>query len=727
MRLTLRTLLAYLDDRLPPANAKELGQKIAKSPFATELVDRIREVKRRRRLALPDKPVAIIDANLVAEYLDDQLNPELVAKVEKEILASDAMLAEVASAHEILGLLHDPVTIEPRLRDRLYALDPTGKAEVVQALGSAPPAESDDASTAAAEWKPLPASRTSTRRMPVFILAGLVLLWIVIVISDADLFGPKQSIQPVAEAGQNANVLDNAAEAVQRDEAAVIAENHDAVSVQNDANLSARPAGNLETDVVIIAAGPDANMAIPVAPVAAQPDPVPLVVAADVPASTAGELPVGKVETAVVDQAPRAAFHLMSNNKTFFVFDAGVDRWLRLDQIPGGETISMNRNTINCETLLEHRWFTIAQPFSASLIAEQRGWNATLIGTLLARISSEQIQGLEVFSGRLKLSVDPTEPWADDSVPAFSLRTAGVTAIVVLKSKETLVGIEVVPIAASIPNKVQSDAKTSDAGQLLYLNGSDFEVKVTVITGEATLRLSGLEQEVTLSKGHGLSWLAPNPAESGQVLSAAENVTPDEGHQIAAIPAWLREEAKFVPEAEALKSEIIETLASGADPALAMIPLLSNRNPQLGIRAVYVLSATRDADHLLSALFDPLDESVHRAAIDALSRIANGSSAGRRSIRHALETRLPMAEVDLTMLLISGIGDAEARDANFCKSLVDLLNNDRLATRTLAFYRIQQYSEDRLGYNPEAESSRRRDAVRRWQRFLDRNGGKLVP
>ena len=67
MRLTLRTLLAYQDDRLSAANAKELGQKIAKSPFASELIERIREVRRRRRLAMPDKPVVTIDANLIAE------------------------------------------------------------------------------------------------------------------------------------------------------------------------------------------------------------------------------------------------------------------------------------------------------------------------------------------------------------------------------------------------------------------------------------------------------------------------------------------------------------------------------------------------------------------------------------------------------------------------------------------------------------------------------------
>ena len=132
-------------------------------------------------------------------------------------------------------------------------------------------------------------------------------------------------------------------------------------------------------------------------------------------------------------------------------------------------------------------------------------------------------------------------------------------------------------------------------------------------------------------------------------------------------------------------------------------------------------------DRLLSALFEPLDESIHRAAIDGLSQIANRSAAGRNAIRNALETRLPMSEVEITVSLLAGFGDAEARDAAYCQILVELLNNDRLATRTLAFYRIQQYSNDRLGYQPEAETTRRRDAVRRWQKFLDRNGGKLLP
>ena len=41
MRLTLRTLLAYLDDALEPGQARLIGQKVAESDAAQELIGRI--------------------------------------------------------------------------------------------------------------------------------------------------------------------------------------------------------------------------------------------------------------------------------------------------------------------------------------------------------------------------------------------------------------------------------------------------------------------------------------------------------------------------------------------------------------------------------------------------------------------------------------------------------------------------------------------------------------
>lgn len=736
MRLTLRTLLAYQDDRLSAANAKELGQKIANSPFASELVERIREVKRRRRLAIPDKPVAIIDANLIAEYLDDQLTPELVAQLEKEFLASDAMLAEVASAHEILGLLSDPVAVEPRLRDRLYAFDPSGKTNITRdATGDNledPKSRRDDGS----EWKPLLSTEKSSRQIQVFIVAGLIILWLGVVVSDSVLFGPKVAQVDVAivavEADQESPLADKLergpipatapdnADAIRPDDATLETGMHDvtesASATPGDANPSQQPTVNAPAVATApIAAAVEVGLQNPV-------------LSGDGPDALTGIVdPVGGEPEDVVNPSKVSSpFHVMASNKTFFVFDETIDRWMKLGQIPGGEIVSTSRNTADCELLFQQRWFAVAEPFSANLTAEERGWNAMLMGTVLARLSPGSVQGLEVFSGRIKLFVDRAQPWVDDNLPVFSLKTARVTSRFVLHSKDTVVGLEVLPVANMLQADKQVDV-TASAAELLHLTGADFRVKVTVVTGEATVQLSGIEQGIVLTKGTSLSWLAPSPSDSTVGSSTPEDIISDDGNQIAAVPTWLHGDTTPVPEATVLDAQITDVLAKGDDPAQAMIALLSDRNPQLGVRAAYVLRATCDIERLLSALFEPLDESVHRAAIDGLSQIANGSSEGRNTIRNALETRLPMSEVELTVSLLVGFGDPEARDADYCQSVVDLLNNDRLATRTLAFYRIQQYSNDRLGYQPEAESSRRRDAMRRWQKFLERNGGKLLP
>ena len=131
MRLTLRTLLAYLDDVLEPAQAKELGEKIAESSVATALVNRMREVMRRRRLSAPavQGAGAGIDANRVGEYLDNTLSPEAVADIERVCLESDVHLAEVAACHQILTLvLGEPVDVPVESRERMYALGPSAPA-----------------------------------------------------------------------------------------------------------------------------------------------------------------------------------------------------------------------------------------------------------------------------------------------------------------------------------------------------------------------------------------------------------------------------------------------------------------------------------------------------------------------------------------------------------------------------------------------------------------------
>jgi hypothetical protein len=125
VRLTLRTLLAYLDDTLDPAEIKTIGQKVAESEPAQELVSRIKQVTRRRRLTVPPDggPGERFDANRVAIYLDNELPPEDVAELEKHAMESDVHLAEIAATHQILTLvLGEPALVPPTAKRRMYAL-----------------------------------------------------------------------------------------------------------------------------------------------------------------------------------------------------------------------------------------------------------------------------------------------------------------------------------------------------------------------------------------------------------------------------------------------------------------------------------------------------------------------------------------------------------------------------------------------------------------------------
>jgi len=125
MRLTLRTLLAYLDDTLDPAETLEIGRKVAENEPARELVDRIKKSQRKRSLAVPvsQTPGDTADANTVAQYLSDTLAPDQVAHFEKVCLEHDLNLAEVSACHQILTLLQaEQIRIPPATRRRMYDL-----------------------------------------------------------------------------------------------------------------------------------------------------------------------------------------------------------------------------------------------------------------------------------------------------------------------------------------------------------------------------------------------------------------------------------------------------------------------------------------------------------------------------------------------------------------------------------------------------------------------------
>ena len=133
MRLTLRTLLAWLDNVLPADQQKELTDKVHASLAAGQLLERIRRIGELATLSAPrlESRGLADDANSVAEYLDNTMPADRLEEFERICLASDLHLAEVAACHNLLAdMARDPQATEPLFP----ALDPSGRHRLFMAI-----------------------------------------------------------------------------------------------------------------------------------------------------------------------------------------------------------------------------------------------------------------------------------------------------------------------------------------------------------------------------------------------------------------------------------------------------------------------------------------------------------------------------------------------------------------------------------------------------------------
>ncbi|MFM7868035.1 MAG: hypothetical protein ACKPHU_27800, partial [Planctomycetaceae bacterium] len=195
----------------------------------------------------------------------------------------------------------------------------------------------------------------------------------------------------------------------------------------------------------------------------------------------------------------------------------------------------------------------------------------------------------------------------------------------------------------------------------------------------------------------------------------------------ATIPAWmLTPETEPVPEAAKIRSQLTKLLEAGGDPRDVILPMVTDGNPEAALLAIEVLVLTRSAEALLNLFFEDLDEPVQRRVIDGLQALASSSAVARQQIDDSLATRLPMAEAINIQKLLGGVSATAAAAPETAQQLLAYLGDERLGVRTLAIYRLEQITGDRQNFYPAADASRRRDAIRRWQKWLDRQGGTLV-
>jgi hypothetical protein len=142
MRLTLRTLLAYLNQSNLNLRAVErIEAKVKSSPAAGKLIEELRRIIADPHLAAPppDNDEPFNDANSVAEYLDNSLDEAKVESFEKRAFESKLLLGEIVGCHEILSAIcrNEKVVASAALRQRAYEigrvpLDQIASAETVE-------------------------------------------------------------------------------------------------------------------------------------------------------------------------------------------------------------------------------------------------------------------------------------------------------------------------------------------------------------------------------------------------------------------------------------------------------------------------------------------------------------------------------------------------------------------------------------------------------------------
>jgi hypothetical protein len=737
MRLTLRTLLAYMEDRLPPASAREIGQKIARSPFSTELMERIREVLRKRRLAQSSHTQSTIDPNLIAEYLDDQLTPQLVARIEREFLSSDVALAEIAASYQILASLHESAPVDERLKKRLYDLDPSGRMEVVHALAESQHAAADQApAEPATEWQPLAARVVGGRRLPTIIVAVMAFVWLGVVATDPVFFRGGENIAEVAPADGDDQPADDGQPAA--DEAG----ESDVAIADSDVTLNSGETGDTsdtatqtasQTPPVVAGADTSSETSSETADASDASD-TPLVVKTSDPANAAenGDADMAAAggagapqsatgdADAVVDPVavPQVPVRMRDTHQATLVVNSETGVWSILRPGTAGQLDAGARQIFDWSDTIRNKWLAIPAEFESTLSVDGTGWTVRLLGPAIMSVNaSQETSGLTLLTGRamFQSTVDPAI--ADDVPRKIQLGTGPAAQRISLLTPDTVLGVAVnlVPPRPDLPQPPPA----AEEGLAILPITADRRYTLYVVSGTVEIADGNGENAAEIQEQQSVAWTTLSSGEKTDV--AMQNLA-----QPGVQPDWLFPETPL-PEVEDLKSRVAQKLSAASDLTAAAVEESRQRNPQLAVLATGYLTVTRSIGPLMDVLLQAENEAVRRKAIDGLSAACAQTFAGFEAVRHRVETHLPQTDADVVLALLYGVSEEQARQPAFCAELVQLLTHDRLLIRELAFYRLETIVGDRYSYSADADPGRRREAVKRWQRHLDRNEGRLIP
>ncbi|QDV51172.1 hypothetical protein [Gimesia fumaroli] len=772
MRLTLRTLIAYLDDVLEPTQIKEIGQKLEESSYASSLVERIKDVLRRRRLTAPEVegPGSSPDPNSIAEYLDNTLSPESVADVEKICLNSDVNLVEVAASHQILTLvLGEPATINPNTRDRIYALGPVS---VDHSL--APPSETDQSTVPSESFEqtaqtPLKATGTASQqtipandvepfssRIPDYLktkplwkrftpyflvlLAGVV--WAGLFFGDEtffpDLFSGRDTQSQQANNLPENQEVDLAAVNKQTGPATqpetvepAAPELPEEQPIAKPTNAKTEPKGEalaMNTKPPAFDAPPpaDAENGAASKVVPAEP-PVANLLPATPPATQNGKTPETPSPTTT---AP--------DNKTVAMTTASEKP--KESQPPKIELADAALQAPAAQIESEDGFF-LASVDKKHELADKNDW------VILSKVSPIQVDSTvaspEPFTARINI------PQAFCKVVLLP----GTAVTYIGKNKAAEMGFQIQEGRLRIEaSRGLNDAKDA-AGPTLSIKVNDELWRIELVTRDSVCgieidpvqptkpdeTLGSANYTGTLYTYSGMIRFSDGKGkvhtiDAGQWMSlsakdrAAGMINPSHKSKPLRVPHWVEPDYKDNSYlSRRLTASFVKELNDDQLVSLTMPAITKDLKPNISDLATKSLALTNRYQELVKVL-DEVDH--HESRIAAINGIRNWLPRDPKNgdlLKEALQKQFSPALAEIMERLLWGFQSEDAQDRFISGRLVEWLEHNHVAVRELAFNYINQLTGREIDYSAIATPTQRRATARRWFSHIEKHGALVEP
>lgn len=732
MRLTLRTLLAYLDDVLGPEQAREIGTKVDESNVAKTLMARLKEVTRKRRVLAPaiDTRDENADANAIAQYLDNTLPPERIGNVERRALESDEVLAEVASCHQILTLvLGNPTHITEQTRHKMYALVesklPRPVAAPVPAIGqpaAAPHAPAPAPRPSIADLEAIGAGsgfyrmaeslgesietkpgevpqylkKTDTRGnlLKVLAVAAVLLIWLGAVYSDPALDWFRGDETTIADRGKD---VEKAAAVAPAADMAVKPAPLPRTGVNGDAPPSAAPKPSTE-----LAMTPKVDSETPLSN--------PLTSTLVTTTNTVDSAPMTSVPASPsVAMTPTTSIELPNDpprplaRYTFTTPDELLLAQVRVDGVTQWQTMATGA------VLQEGQMIAVPKPFRVELIGPDPLAGLTIDGATLARLDGSDAVtslGLTMTQGRVILTHKGTaDPQGNPAPIRVSLTMQKDPWTIELLSPGTICGVEMVPRS---PETFEEDYR-----------GNGYHARVLLKSGKVRV-LRGNEVVSIIENGDAVikTWDGAGNPTLSQVVGNLLGLITD--------GAWIDESQDRRTQPQRSYAVKYYRAFSPGMNVLQILPVVAmDQDVRMSEYATLSLGLIRNPHELVNILANGIHGESREDAILSLRMWMNEDITNRVELKEELASYFSEGTADIIYRLLWGVSKQEAASPITSRQLIELLGHEDVAVRHLVIDQLKKLTGRDYEYRAELSTSLREKSVSRWFEHLAKEGAIL--